>query len=99
MKQNSVFIAATWYDKPHENSALIQDEVLYLAIGNQVCSLSLPDLNLIWYQQVDPGSCFGIYFSAENRCLISHGEQNIARLSLDGDILWPTFRSVIFRFS
>lgn len=50
LSQNSVLIAATWYDNPHENSALIQDKVLYLAIGNQVCKLSLPDLNLIWYQ-------------------------------------------------
>lgn len=65
--QNSVFITATRYDKPYENSALIQGGVLYLAIGNQVYNLSLPDLNLFWYQEVDPGSCFGIYFSNENQ--------------------------------
>ena len=53
-----------------------------------ICSLSLPRLALEWATKVDTATCFGVYYSAEHDCLLSHGEIEIARVSLCGDIVW-----------
>jgi hypothetical protein len=36
--------------------------------------LALPSFKLLWHRQVDHATCFGVYFSANHDCLISHGE-------------------------
>lgn len=45
---------------------------------------------------VDAATCFGVYYLPEHACLISHGELEIARLSLSGEIVWSAGGKDIF---
>lgn len=80
----------------HEHSAVVVDDHILIAVGNQICSLLLPILDLEWHTEADWGTCFGIYYSQEHSLLISHGEIEIARLSLDGEIQWRASGKDIF---
>ena len=53
-------------------------------------------MQLLWAKQVDTATCFGVYYLPEPGCLISHGELEIARVSLDGDIVWSESGKDIF---
>jgi len=45
--------------KPGSN-ALLLENTLFLAVGQYVCALSLPQLELLWASEVDPStSCAG----------------------------------------
>lgn len=72
----------------HDQSALIHENTLYVAVGSQLCALALPALSLLWNTQVDSATCFGVLYSAKHNCLISHGELDIARIELDGAVTW-----------
>jgi hypothetical protein len=74
----------------HEHSGLIVGDCLYIAIGDTICSLTLPSLNLNWHRNVDTATCFGVYYLPKQACLISHGECEIARLTLSGDVVWKS---------
>ena len=80
----------------HDRSALISGNNLYLAVGNQLCALVLPALSLMWNTKVDTATCFGVLFSTEHKCLISHGELEIARVELDGRVTWSQSGRDIF---
>jgi hypothetical protein len=54
------------------------------------------DQRHVWHTEVDLGACYAVYFSAEHQYLISHGELEIVRLSLAGDILWTVWGKDIF---
>ena len=72
----------------HDRSALICENTLYVAVGSQLCALTLPTLSLLWNRKVDSATCFGVLYSAKHNCLISHGELEIARVELDGNVTW-----------
>jgi hypothetical protein len=79
----------------HEHSAVVLDDKLYLAVGDHVTCLSLSRPHrLVWSTQVDMATCFGIYWEHSRGALISHGELEISRLSLEG--LAPTFSRKAF---
>ena len=80
----------------HEYSAIVLDDFLYIAVGDRLCCLCLPSLDLRWSPKVDLATCFGVYYSPENRCLISHGECDIARINLEGKIEWSVSGKDIF---
>ena len=80
----------------HEHSIAIGDETCFLAVGDTLCSLMLPSIELRWHRQVDHATCFGVYFSANHYCLISHGELEIARVSLSGEVVWSCGGADIF---
>jgi hypothetical protein len=80
----------------HDRSAVVVGEVFYLAVGDSICAFSLPELNLIWNAKVDSATCFGVYYSKEHHCLLSHGELEIARVSLGGEIIWSYGGTDIF---
>ncbi len=80
----------------HERSALICKDTLYVAVGSQLCALALPTLSLAWNAQVDFVTCFEVLFSSEHKCLISHGELEIARVELDGNVTWSQSGHDIF---
>ncbi len=58
--------------------------------------LTVPSLHLSWAQKIDTATCFGVYHSQEQNCLISHGEMEIVRVSLGGDLIWTTQGDDIF---
>lgn len=72
----------------HTNSGLIVEDQFFAAIGDLVACLNLPLLELMWYQAVDSVTCFGIHYSPKFNCLVSHGECDIARISLSGQVEW-----------
>lgn len=80
----------------HEHSAIIHADSLLIAVGPFVVSLQLPTLTLNWKVKTDWATCFGVYHSAENRCYISHGELDVARVSYDGSIMWSSSGADIF---
>jgi hypothetical protein len=53
-------------------------------------------LEIQWFHKVDFVACFGIYYLEEHNCIISHGEVDIVRISLDGIIEWHTIGKDIF---
>ena len=81
----------------HAHSALVIDDKLVLAVGNQVACVSLiPPHDLLWSRKVDLATCFGLYWAAQQRVLISHGELEITCLSPEGDVIWKTMGADIF---
>jgi hypothetical protein len=80
----------------HGHSAVTLDDACFVAVGDTLCSLALPSLDLLWHRQVDTATCFGVHHSAKHNCLISHGELEIARLSLAGELAWCSAGAEIF---
>lgn len=80
----------------HEHSAVVINGCCFLAVGDMICSLSLPTLDLKWATKVDWATCFGVYYSPQHDCLLSHGEAAIARVSLDSEIVWEAGGMDIF---
>ena len=93
---SSILIASGGGTGVHENSALVLDSNCYMAIGPFIVCLALPNLELIWSTEVDQATCFGVHYSATHNALISHGELDIARLSMDGEIVWKSGGADIF---
>lgn len=80
----------------HDHTALTLGSNCLVAIGSCVASLNIPSLTLKWATEVDQATCFGVYYSLEHNCLISHGELEITRLSLQGKIIWKASGADIF---
>jgi hypothetical protein len=79
-----------------EHSAIIDDGFCVIAVGPFVASLVLPSLKLKWAIQTDDAACFGVYDSASNGCLFSHGELLIARVTYDGTVVWQSGGADLF---
>jgi hypothetical protein len=94
--QSVILLAGGGVTGLHEHSALILGDTCFVAVGDTLCSLALPSLELLWHRQVDTATCFGVYYSAKHHCLISHGELEIARLSLSGEVAWSSGGADIF---
>ena len=80
----------------HEHSALTHDGRCFIAIGPYIIGIDIPSFDLVWTTRADDATCFGIHFSQEHNCLISHGELMIARATLDGTLVWRTCGEDIF---
>jgi hypothetical protein len=80
----------------HKHSLVIVGDHCFVAVGDYVCCLKLPELTLVWQRAVDSATCFGLFYSAKQQALISHGECEISRLSLDGKVVWATGGKDIF---
>jgi hypothetical protein len=80
----------------HEHSAVIVGDRCFVAVGDTLCALGLPSLDLLWHRKIDTATCFGVYYSAKHDCLISHGELEIARVTLSGEVVWSAGGADIF---
>jgi hypothetical protein len=80
----------------HERSALVVGDRCFVAVGDTLCALALPSLELLWARKVDTATCFGVYYIPGHNCLVSHGEFEITRLSLDGQVAWSAAGADIF---
>jgi hypothetical protein len=70
----------------NKNSAVLENEDLYICCADKVFCLKLPTLTLNWMTQVDQSTCFGIY-KADNG-IFTHGELQVSRLDDKGNIVW-----------
>jgi hypothetical protein len=73
---------------PHEHSCVMLDDRCFVALGDSVCCLALPDLALLWRVQGDDATCFGLHLTHDERFLIVHGELEMRKLGLDGGTVW-----------
>jgi hypothetical protein len=80
----------------HAHSMLRLGEILYFAVGPNVCRFTLGNKTLDWSLQADDATCFGIYYSKRHNALISHGELQISRFSDEGQLLWSAGGADIF---
>jgi hypothetical protein len=80
----------------HEHSALVRGRSLIVAVGPRMCALRLPRLDLDWNVVVDEATCFGVYYSMKHDCYISHGELEVARVALDGTVVWSAGGKDVF---
>lgn len=80
----------------HDHSGVCVGDKCYVAVGDSICALFVPSLDLIWHTRADSATCFGVYYLPEFNCLISHGELEITRLDLEGRIVWQTSGRDIF---
>ncbi|MFI5273385.1 MAG: PQQ-binding-like beta-propeller repeat protein [Ktedonobacterales bacterium] len=73
----------------HEHSAVcIEPERLALAIGPYVVALVAATGEIAWKWQCDPATCFGVYLAPNGVGVITHGEQQIACVSPEGEQRW-----------
>ena len=49
----------------HAHSAVCTGDKCYVAVGDSVCALSVPGLDLVWRSRVDWVTCFGVYHLSE----------------------------------
>jgi hypothetical protein len=96
VRQSCILLAGGGPTGVHEHSIAIVDNTCFVAVGDTLCSLALPLFDLLWHRQVDWATCFGVYFSANHYCLISHGELEIARVRLSGEVVWSSGGADIF---
>jgi hypothetical protein len=91
-----ILLAGGGASRVHDHSAVIVKDAVFVGVGDMLCSLSLPTLDLGWATRVDSATCFGVYYCPQHDCLLSHGEVAIARVSLSGEILWSASGKDIF---
>jgi hypothetical protein len=91
-----ILLAGGGASRVHDHSAAIVYGACFIGVGDMLCSLSLPTLELMWATRADTATCFGVYYCPQHDCLLSHGELEIARLSLSGEIVWSASGRDIF---
>jgi hypothetical protein len=79
-----------------ENSFVVRDNRLYLAVDDHVLSLELGSLRILWSTKVDSATCFGIYWMENDSCFISWGEMEISKVDQNGNIKWSVAGKDIF---
>ena len=77
-----------------KETCVIDEKTIFICISNVVVSLSLIELELNWFKEVDFATAFGIYKMNED--FIIHGELSITRLNKSGEIIWQQSGSDIF---
>ncbi len=80
----------------HERSVILLDKLLFVAVGDLLCCIELPSMELQWHSKVDTATCFGVYYSKKYRCIITHGECEISRVKLTGEVDWSVSGKDIF---
>jgi hypothetical protein len=68
----------------------------YLAVGPYIVCFSRGPFQYHWALQVDPATCFGVYYHDATGALLSHGELEISRFNASGQIIWSTSGADIF---
>jgi hypothetical protein len=94
--RSCILLAGGGASRVHEHSAVVVHGSCFVGVGDMLCSLSLPTLNLRWATKVDSATCFGVHYCPQHECLLSHGELEIARVSLRGEIVWSASGRDIF---
>lgn len=72
----------------HPSGALCLGSHVVVAIGPYAVALDAATSELAWKCECDPATCFAIFRAPGGDGLITHGEQQIARLTADGEIVW-----------
>jgi hypothetical protein len=78
----------------YTNSFIHTQEILLLCCSNTVYSFTLPELKLNWRREFDSATCFAIHsFKGD---YIIHGEVEIKRIDIRGNVKWSFSAKDIF---
>ena len=91
-----ILAASNGSTRVHSKAARIINDTIYIAVGNRLCSLALPTLNLQWQLEVDNTTCYGVHYHTAEDCLLTHGEVTISRISKNDRLIWQTSGNDIF---
>lgn len=80
----------------HERSLIAQRRRCFVAVGDHVICLQLPDLDLLWSIKADSATVFGLHLGPDREDLVVHGELEISRLTRDGSIVWSQSGADVF---
>lgn len=80
----------------NDNSMVIDEKSLYVAAGDSLYCLQLPDLKLNWCVKVDFATCFGVFLLEKRNCLLTWGELFISCYSKSGQEVWSCSGRDIF---
>lgn len=69
-----------------QDSFKLAEDRLWICVGDKMYCLSMPSLEVIWFNNVDFGTIHSVNFFAED--LIIHGNMGLARIGKDGEIKW-----------
>ncbi len=97
--QNQRGLIVTAYGAPslvNKHSAACLGNTLAFVAGSYAVCVSSSLEAVLWWQQCDVGSCFGLYVVEQGNALIVHGELAITKLSNEGKILWQAEGRDIF---
>jgi hypothetical protein len=78
----------------NDNSVLFDNDRLFICCTDTVFCLTIPELELKWYKQLDTATCFQIFKIPDG--LIIHGELEITKVENDGNIVWKQSGKDIF---
>ena len=92
----AIFGAGGGLSGVHDSSLVYIHNLLYLAVGDLVVCVQLKPFLFKWALKTDPATCFGVHLQERNGALISHGELEVVRFSVEGDILWRASGKDIF---
>ena len=70
----------------HEQSYFIEDGMIWICICNKIYCLNLPELSLIWFNQIDHATNFSIHPFKDD--FIVHGELEVIRIKRNGEVVW-----------
>lgn len=72
----------------HEQSCVLLEDRCFVAVGDRVACLSLPNLALLWQAEADGATCFGLYATADEQHVLVHGELEISKRAVGGQKEW-----------
>jgi hypothetical protein len=79
-----------------KSALCIGSDIIYVQ-GSYAARLDVANWRIAWRVDLDLGSCFGVYADPDDpSAVIIHGELEISKLSLNGDILWKVGGADIF---
>jgi hypothetical protein len=79
-----------------EDQVLWREMQIFLAVGKYVVALGLENGGILWVREADDVTIYSLYRTPEDDGLIVHGELDISRFSLDGQMLWLATANNIF---
>lgn len=65
---------------------LIENDRVYICARNLIYALNIYDLSISWRKEIDNVYCLGLFRLEED--ILVHGELEIHRIDLDGNIKW-----------
>ena len=91
-----ILLAGGGASRVHDHSTVVLNDSCFVGVGDMLCCLSLPALELKWAIKVDAATCLGVYYLPQDDCLMSHGELEIVRVNMSGQIVWSASGKDIF---
>jgi hypothetical protein len=78
----------------HDNAFMVSGDNLVICCSDTVYSLKLPELTINWKKEFDSATCYSVYPFKDD--FIIHGELEIKRVDMNGNVKWNFSAGDIF---